>query len=105
VVGNWRFKDSAIYGGDMVKANSDVLIGVALPIEWLRQNQPEPPSEANPKGREIFDKWLKDMETYKDRAEFVAFKVRDGTSSQWKELDFHGPRMKFGNIEREDIPF
>jgi replicative DNA helicase len=104
-VGNWRFKDSAIYGGDMVKANSDVLIGVALPIEWLRQNQPEPPSDAFPKNREIFDKWLKDMETYKDRAEFAAFKVRDGASAGWKELDFDGPRMMFGDLSREDIPF
>jgi replicative DNA helicase len=103
--GNWRFKDSAIYGGDMVKANSDILLGAALPIEWLRQNQPEPPSGENPKGREAFDEWLKNMEKWKDMAEFTAFKVRDGTSSQWKELEFHGARMMFGDIERESIPF
>jgi replicative DNA helicase len=103
--GNWRFKDSAIYGGGMVKANSDVVIGLALPIEWLRQNQPEPPSDANPKGREIFDKWLKDMETWRDKAEVAALKVRDGPSGSWKELEFHGARMMFGDLEREDIPF
>jgi replicative DNA helicase len=103
--GNWRFKDTAIYGGDMVKANSDILVGVALPIEWLRQNQPEPPSDANPKGREAFDQWLKDMETWRDKAEFTAFKVRDGISRQWKELDFNGARMMFGDADREAVPF
>lgn len=103
--GNWRFKDSAIYGGEMVKANSDVLIGVAIPIEWLRQNQPEPPSGDNPKGREAFDEWLRNMEKWKGMAEFTAFKVRDGISSQWKEIEFHGARMMFGDLDREAIPF
>ncbi len=103
--GNWRFKDSDIYGGGMVKANSDVVIGLALPIEWLRQNQPEPPSEANPQGRPAFDKWLKDMEDWKEKAEVAALKVRDGAGGKWIPLDFNGPRMMFGDLEREAIPF
>jgi hypothetical protein len=51
---------------------------------------------ANPRGREVFDKWLKDMEVLKHKAEFAAFKVRDGRGETWKEMDFDGPRMLFG---------
>ncbi len=103
--GNWRFKRNDIYGGGLLVENSDVIIGVTVPIEWLRQNQPEPPSEAKPQNRPAFDQWLKDMESWKDRAEVAALKMRDGASGSWKPLDFSGPRMMFGDIEREAIPF
>ncbi|WP_027578451.1 DnaB-like helicase C-terminal domain-containing protein [Bradyrhizobium sp. Ai1a-2] len=103
--GNWRFRAADIYGGGLVVENSDLVLGVAVPIVWLRENKPEPPSEANPRGREVFDKWLKDMEVLKHKAEFAAFKVRDGRGETWKEMDFDGPRMLFGGIDREPIPF
>jgi replicative DNA helicase len=103
--GNWRFSVSDIYGGGLVEENSDLVLAVTVPRVWLGQNKPEPPSEQNPRGREAFDTWIKQMETLKGRAEFAAFKVRDGGSESWKELDFNGPRMMFGNLDRDDVPF
>lgn len=104
-LGNWRFKRSDIYGGGLLVENSDVIIGAAVPIEWLRQNKPEPPSEAKPQNRIAFDQWLKDLDTWNGRAEFAALKMRDGPGSEWKQIDFHGSRMLFGNIDREPVPF
>ncbi len=103
----WRFKSSSFYGGGMVKANSDIMLGIAVPVEYLRENQPEQPSseEGNKIVRDTFDAWIKNMEIWKDRAEFVALKVRDGATSQWKTIDFDGPRLLFGNRDRVDIPF
>lgn len=103
--GNWRFRAADIYGGGLVEENSDVVLAVAVPSVWLRQNKPEPASDSNPRGKEAFDQWLRDMETKKDKAEFAAFKVRDGRGESWKELDFDGPRMSFGNIDRDPVPF
>lgn len=102
---SWRFKDSDIYGGGGIKESSDIILGVALPMEWLRQNKPEPPSESNPKGREAFDEWLRNSEAWKDQAEIAALKVRDGESGSWTPMGFHGARMIFGDADREDIPF
>ena len=103
--GNWRFKRGDIYGGGLLVENSDIIIGVTVPIEWLRQNQPEPPSEAKPQNRPIFDDWLKNMEVWKDKAEIAALKMRDGASGSWKPLDFSGVRMSFGDAQRDEIPF
>ena len=103
--GNWRFKRNDIYGGGLLVENSDIIIGVTVPIEWLRQNQPEPPSEAKPQNRAVFDQWLKDMESWKGKAEVAALKMRDGASGSWKPLDFSGQRLLFGGLDQEDVPF
>ncbi|NEV75502.1 AAA family ATPase [Rhodopseudomonas sp. BR0C11] len=103
--GNWRFKDSDIYGGGGLKEASDVILGVSVPTEWLKQNQPEPPSEANPRGREPFDEWCKNMENWRDRAEIAPLKVRDGSSGSWKTVGFNGSRMLFGDVDQADVPF
>lgn len=105
--GNWRFKDSSFYGGGMVKANSDIMLGVAIPLEWLQQNQPEPPQgdERSPT-RIAHDQWMSQMSQWRDKAEFVTFKVRDGQTGVWKPIDFDGPRMLFGEAPSQDqIPF
>ncbi|MET4720720.1 replicative DNA helicase [Bradyrhizobium japonicum] len=103
--GNWRFRDTDIYGGGLVIENSDLVLGVVIPKVWLRANKAEPAGEDNPKGRAEFDAWIKNMEVWKDKAEFAAFKVRSGSGETWTSLGFDGPRMTFGEVEHEDIPF
>lgn len=104
-VGNWRFKSGDIYGGGLVVENSDLVLGLSIPKVWLRENQPEAPSE-KPHSRENFDAWLKNMEIWNDKAEFAAFKVRSGVGATWKEIAFDGPRMTFGDpADRDEIPF
>ncbi|MCK1577838.1 DnaB-like helicase C-terminal domain-containing protein [Bradyrhizobium sp. 174] len=103
--GNWRFKSTDIYGGGLVVENADVVLGVAIPKVYLRENKPEPPSDEKPHNRPIWDAWLKNMEIWNDKAEFAALKVRSGLGETWKEIAFDGPRMTFGELEREEIPF
>jgi hypothetical protein len=101
---NWRFKSGDIYGGGLVVENADLVLGLTIPKVWLRENKPEAPSE-KPHSRETFDAWVKNMEIWTDKAEFAAFKVRSGMGETWKEIDFDGPRMTFGSISSEEIPF
>jgi replicative DNA helicase len=106
--GNWRFRDTDIYGGGLVVENSDVAIGFVIPKVWLRANKPEAPAagEEDPKRRIIFDSWLKNMNYWDGKAEFCAFKVRSGPGETWRELAFDGPRMLFGDVvEDVSIPF
>lgn len=102
--GNWRFKKGDIYGGGLIVENADVVLGVAIPRLSLLDNKPDPPSE-KPNSRETFDAWLRGLEIWKDKAEFAALKVRSGVGETWKEIGFDGPRMTFGDVEHEDIPF
>jgi replicative DNA helicase len=102
----WKFTRNDIYGGGLLFENSDIVIGLAIPTVWLRDNEPEPASESNPKGREIRDQWVRDWEIWKGKAAVSVFKNRSGTSSKWKELAFDGPRMTFRSLSQEDdIPF
>ncbi|SEB97430.1 DnaB-like helicase C-terminal domain-containing protein [Bradyrhizobium erythrophlei] len=103
---SWKFGSGDIYGGGLIVENSDIIIGLTIPKIWLRDNEPEPASEENPKGREQRDRWLREWEIWKEKAAFAVFKNRSGTGSKWKEVDFNGPRMLFGGIaNREEIPF
>lgn len=101
----WEFAEDDIYGGGLIVENSDIIIGLAIPTNWLRKNEPRPASDENPKGREIRDQWIKDWEKWKDKAAFCVIKNRSGTGSKWKEMDFDGPRMSFGGRGHVDMPF
>lgn len=101
----WRFTKADIYGGGMVVENSDIVLGVTVPSVWLRENKPEPAGESQPKEREIFDRWVRNSETWKGRAEVASLKMRDGPTSGWKEVDFDGARIQFGSTALDDVPF
>lgn len=101
----WHYRSGDIYGGGLVIENADVVLGLVIPKVWLRENKPEAPSDDRPQLRQPFDAWIKNMEIWKDKAEFAAFKARSGVGESWKEIGFDGPSMTFGDAEHEDIPF
>ena len=88
---NWRFTDQALWGGDMIKQASDVMLGVVIPQKWLRQRQPDPSDQKD------FDKWVRQMDEWKGRAEIGTLKVRDGDDGDWRAVPFSGERMLFGS--------
>lgn len=88
---HWRFTDQALWGGDMIKQASDVMLGVVIPYKWLGQRQPDPNDQKD------FDAWVRDRERWKNKAEIGRLKVRDDEDGDWTEIDFDGPRMLFGS--------
>lgn len=87
----WRFTDQAVWSGDFVKQMSDVMLAVTIPCKWLRQRQPDPEDQKD------FDRWNRQMDEWRGRADIGALKIRDGEDGDWTGLDFDGNRMLFGS--------
>lgn len=89
----WRIRSSSIFGGEIIKQCSDIMAGVVLPLEWLRENEPEG------EGTKAHDKWARDCEHWRGRAELAALKVRDGASGGYRACLFDGKTVRFGEAE------
>lgn len=88
---SWRFNDQSIWGGEMIKMASDVMLAVVIPGKWLRQRQPDPMDTKD------YDKWARQTEEWRDGAEIGTLKVRDGDDGDWRRVEFSGARMIFGS--------
>jgi replicative DNA helicase len=85
----WRIRSSSIFGGEIVKQCSDIMASVVLPFDWLKENEPDGD------GTKVHDKWLRDCEQWKDRAELGALKVRDDKSGGVRSCVFDGKTVRF----------
>jgi len=85
----WRIRSSSIFGGEIIKQCSDIMAGVVLPSQWLIENEPEG------EGTKAHDKWLRDTEQWRGKAELAALKVRDDASGSYRRCDFDGKTVRF----------
>ncbi|MCC6486712.1 MAG: AAA family ATPase [Candidatus Hydrogenedentes bacterium] len=90
----WRVRSQALWGGDAIKQRSDILLGVALPSLWLRENRVE--SGEKPHQKEAFDKWVREVEEWRGFAEIGTLKVRDGEAGDYRRVTYDGARLWFG---------
>lgn len=87
----WRFSDQGLYGGDMIKQASDIMLALTIPTKWLRQRKP------HEFGTKESDLWLKQYNEWEGKAEIGTLKVRDGDDGDWSSVQFDGETMQFGS--------
>lgn len=87
----WRLTDQAVYGGDALRQNSDMLLSIAIPHNWLINREPDQNEQKE------HDKWLQDCLKWKGLGEFCAIKLRDGEKSGWEMLSWSGATTRFGD--------
>lgn len=85
----WRLTESAIYGGDSLRQNSDMVLSIAIPHNWLVNREPDESQQQE------YDKWFKDCLKWKGLGEFCAIKLRDGEKSGWETLGWDGASTRF----------
>lgn len=88
---SWRFTDQALFGGDAIKQNSDVMLALTIPIKWLRQRKPDDMTSKEGIA------WLTQYDKWVGKGEIGTLKVRDGDDGDWSAIDFEGSRMIFGS--------
>jgi replicative DNA helicase len=89
---NWRFDDQALFGGDAMKQASDVMLGLALPSDWLKKHEPDEDREKE------HDAWLRRKLDWDGRAEVGMLKARDGANGEWRALAFDGVNTRFSDL-------
>lgn len=87
----WRLTDQAVYGGDALRQNSDMVLTIAIPHNWLINREPDPNEQKE------HDKWMQDCLKWKGLGEFCAIKLRDGEKSGWETLIWSGSTTRFGD--------
>lgn len=87
----WRLTESAIYGGDALRQNSDMVFSIAIPHNWLVNREPDPNDSRE------HDKWVMDCLKWKGLGEFCAIKLRDGEKSGWETLAWDGAKTRFSD--------
>lgn len=87
----WRLTDRSIYGGDAIRQNSDMVLSIAIPYNWLINREPDPAEQRD------HDKWTADCQKYRGLGEFCAIKLRDGEKSGWETLSWSGATTRFGD--------
>lgn len=85
----WRLTDDAIYGGDVLRQASDIVMSIALPYTWLSKREPDPSNDYE------HSKWSLECKKWFGLAEFAALKLRDGEPTGWQTLGFNGAQTKF----------
>lgn len=90
----WRVRSQALWGGDAIKQRSDILLGVAMPALWLRENRIETGERQHEK--EAFDRWTRSVAEWTGKAEIGTLKVRDGEAGEYRPVPFDGERLWFG---------
>jgi replicative DNA helicase len=87
----WRLTDRSIYGGDAIRQNSDMVLSIAIPYNWLVNREPDPADQRE------HEKWEADCIKYRGLGEFCAIKLRDGEKSGWETLTWNGQQTRFGD--------
>lgn len=86
----WKVRDQDLWGGDVVKQCSDILMTLTMPEKWLRQREPEKTDKTR-------GQWEADCLRWEGKAEIGFPKVRDGQDGQSCVVSFSGERMLFGD--------
>lgn len=88
---HWRLRSNDVYGGDVVKQSSDMLLSLGIPSVWLGEREPDPSDQKD------HDRWAKQTNDWVGKAEIGAPKVRDGESGNWRQINFDGKRTLFSD--------
>lgn len=82
---------SHLFGGETITQNADTIAFVHRHELVLSKKEPAPETEAHAK-------WVKRMDSYRDKAHFFNDKRRGGARQTTRELRFIGPTMHFEDI-------
>lgn len=87
----WRVRAEDIYGGEIVRQCSEIVLSVSIPTKWLRQREPTAGSRDS-------DKWAQDCAAWEGKGEFGVLKARDGEDGIWRQVGFSGRRARFEDL-------